>query len=413
MTAVYYEHFKVGQIDTDKGGLTFQYHPRWPMTDGAFPLSLTMPLTDEAFGTEVVTPWLVNLLPENQTLVVVGRTLGVAPQDTLGLLERLGDDLAGAISIGRPQLREQRDYDIVPDDQSLEAIINDLPGKPFLAGEEGVSMSLAGVQDKLPVAVVDGQIAIPRYGGLSTHILKPDSGHLYGSVQNEALCMVLARRCGLDAAPVSTGTACERSYLLVTRYDRKDARRGTLRIHQEDFCQALSKLPASKYESNQTGTPGPKLADMFNVIGQHMTAQDTNKFLNGVIFNVLICNTDAHAKNYSILLSDGEPRLAPLYDLMCGAEWDGITQNMSQKIDDQRRGNHVHGRHWRRMANACGLSETMVVQRVAKLAERVQAELAGAGDRVRALPAGDHPLLERFQRAIEKRCVRVLNNLVD
>ena len=103
----------------------------------------------------------------------------------------------------------------------IERIINDLSSKPFLAGDDGVSMSLAGVQTKIGVALdANGRISIPINGAPSTHILKPDSPRLYGGVQNEALCLVLARRIGLNAPAVTTGKAGARSYFLITRYDR-------------------------------------------------------------------------------------------------------------------------------------------------------------------------------------------------
>ena len=71
-----------------------------------------------------------------------------------------------------------------------------------------MSVTLAGVQCKLPVAVDgDGRICLPRDGAPSTHILKPASDHLFGGVHNEALCLVLARRCGLNAPAVATGKA--------------------------------------------------------------------------------------------------------------------------------------------------------------------------------------------------------------
>ena len=124
-------------------------------------------------------------------------------------------------------------------------------------------MSLAGAQEKLPVAIKDGQIAVPINGAPSTHILKPDNPRLPGSVQNEALCMLLARRIGLNVAPVTTGVAGKRSYLLVDRYDRMGTGNDVRRLHQEDFCQALGRPPAAKYEFNGTGTRGPSIADMF------------------------------------------------------------------------------------------------------------------------------------------------------
>lgn len=413
MTPVYFEHFEIGRIHADKTGITFAYHPRWLNTKGAFPISLSMPLSELVSESEIVVPWLANLLPEEQNLLTIGRNLGISPQDTIGLLEHIGRDLAGAISIGSPRIRGTADYRFIDDADTLLKIIRELPAKPFLAGDDGVSMSLAGVQEKLPVAMINERMAIPINGAASTHILKPDSERLHGSIQNEALCLTLARLCDLEVANVATGKAGDRSYLLVERYDRKEGERATLRIHQEDFCQAMSKLPATKYENNRTGIKGPPLVDLFHLIDEQMTAVDTNKLLNAVIFNVLICNTDSHAKNYSILLSDGEPRLAPLYDLMCGAVWDGITQNLTQTIGGKNRGSHIHARHWKRMAASCGLSETMVVERVADLAGRIGKVLDAASDEVKSMAAGNHPMLLRFQEAIEARCRTVSGNLID
>jgi serine/threonine-protein kinase HipA len=107
--------------------------------------------------------------------------------------------------------------------EEFERIIEELPNKPFLVGEEGVSMSLAGAQTKLAVAVDDtGRVCIPMNGSPSTHILKPDSPRLWGGVQNEAFCLTLARRMKIPTPDVTTGQAGKRTYLLVQRYDRTD-----------------------------------------------------------------------------------------------------------------------------------------------------------------------------------------------
>jgi serine/threonine-protein kinase HipA len=45
-------------------------------------------------------------------------------------------------------------------------------------------------------------------------------------------------------------------------------------------------------------------------------------FIDLIIFNYLIGNGDAHAKNFSILYKNDIPMLAPCYDLMCTAIMD-------------------------------------------------------------------------------------------
>jgi len=410
---VSYEHLVIGTITLAGEGPSFTYDPRWPTTRGAFPLSLGMPLGGGPFGPEILTPWLANLLPEDATLIAVGRTLGVSPQDVIGILERIGRDTAGALTIGRPRAGETPGHRPIAGEAELERIIEELPAKPFLAGEDGVSMSLAGAQEKLPVALLpDGRMGIPVNGSPSTHILKPDTRRrLWGSVHNEALCMVLAARCGLKTAAVTTGRAGERSYLLVTRYDRVQRDGRWRRVHQEDFCQALGKPPGAKYERNRSGIKGPRLVDMFKVVDAHLTAADRMRLLDAVVFNVLICNTDAHAKNYSILLTGQGACLAPLYDLMCAAVWGTVTKNLSQTIAGKNRGEHVKGRHWQRMADECGFNRTMILRRIETVAQKVRRELPETVGAVRAMPGGDHPLLGEFAAAIEARCRTVVLNL--
>ena len=377
----------VAAIATD-GSSVLTYEPAWQDDRGSFPISLSMPLKTSEHPPKLVAPWLMNVLPEGEPLRAMTRVLGIASDDLLGLVGKIGGDVAGAISIGSQRPAESPRYTPIPGPNQLERIINELPARPFLAGEEGISMSLAGAQDKLPLGLVNGQLAIPTAGASSTHILKPDNPRLPGSVQNEALCMVLARLCGLRTAEVITGSAGERSYLLVARYDRAAVAGRTVRIHQEDFCQALGRPPSAKYQHNQSGVQGPSLAEMFALVREHMTARDITRLLDAIIFNVAIGNVDSHAKNYAIVLQPDRAELAPLYDLMSGLDWTNITQNHAQDVGKQRRGRHIYGRHWRRMAEESGLSGPATVRRVAAVTQRIVAELPRAIGEVAAMPAG-------------------------
>lgn len=403
---VHFEDRLVATISADAQATRLAYADAWTSSAESFPISLAIPIRPEPYDGDQVLPWLMNLLPEGEPLRAMTRALGAAPEDALGLIAQTGNDLAGALSIAPQQPRGEPGYRTIPDAGALERIIEELPARPFLVGEDGVSMSLAGAQEKLPVAVIDGQITVPINGAPSTQILKPDNPRLPGSVQNEALCMVLARRIGLNVAPVTTGVAGKRSYLLVDRYDRIGTDNDVRRLHQEDFCQALTRPPAAKYEFNGTGTRGPSIADMFALVRQHMTARDITRLLDAVIVNIAIGNVDSHAKNYSILLGPGAPQLAPLYDLMSGLAWTNITQNHAQAIGGQRRGRHIYGRHWRRMAEAAGLAARGTVQRVEQVTARLLRELHAAVEEVAAMPAGPS-MLEIFAKEIEDRATEV------
>lgn len=402
---IHFDRWLVAMISADEHETRLTYDNAWLAAPDRFPVSLAMPLQTEPYGDELVLPWLMNLLPEGGPLRAMTRALGAAPEDALGLIAETGNDLAGALSIAlKPQ--GEAGYRAIPNADALERIINELPARPFLVGEDGVSMSLAGAQDKLPVALIDGQLAVPINGAPSTHILKPDNPRLPSSVQNEALCMVLARRMGLEVAPVITGIAGERSYLLVDRYDRAEIKGEVRRQHQEDFCQALGRAPAAKYEFNGTGTRGPSIADMFALVRQHMTARDITRLLDAVILNIAIGNVDSHAKNYSILLGPNGAKFAPLYDLMSGLAWANITQNHAQAIGGQRRGRHIYGRHWRHLAEGAGIAARGTIQRVDQVTSRLLRELPAAIEEVAAMPAGS-AMLNIFAKAIEERATEV------
>ena len=411
---VYFEQRRVGAIDVDKSGPGFRYDPDWIVLRGAFPISITMPLKSERIASDTFLPWAANLLPESEQLRTLGQILGMARSDVIGLLSAIGGDTAGALSIGQPGRTATVQWRPIAKPEELESLIENLPNKPFLVGDEGVSMSLAGGQTKLAVAVDDaGRICIPMNGSPSTHILKPDTPRLCGSVHNEAFCLTLARRMKIPTSSITTGQAGKRTYLLARRYDRADVGGRWRRLHQEDYCQALGKPPTAKYESNQTGICGPTLKDMFELTRRHMLPNDIVRLLDLIIFNVLACNTDAHAKNYSIMLRGNGASLAPMYDVMCGEVWENVTKNMVQKIGGTRLADQLTGRHWQQLARECGLNPGEVLDRVAALAKSVVAEAEMAESEVAAMPAGGHAILYQTRQTIERRALGLLASLYE
>jgi serine/threonine-protein kinase HipA len=137
-----------------------------------------------------------------------------------------------------------------------------------------------------------------------------------------------------------------------------------------------------------------------------MTALEITRFLDAAIFNIGVGTVDSHAKNYSMILQPAL-RLAPLYDLMSGLEWEGVTRNHAQDIGGQRRGAYIYGRHWKRMAQASGLAPPATVRRVARIMDRLLGELSSAADEVSAMPAGPGPFLKLFVEAIRNRAGEV------
>ncbi len=411
---VYFEQRLVGRIDVDRTGPGFTYDPDWLALRGAFPISITMSLNAGRIGPDIFLPWAANLLPESEHLRTLGQLLGLSRSDVIGLLSAIGGDTAGALSIGKPGRTSSVQWRPLETPTQLERLIERLPNKPFLAGEEGVSMSLAGAQTKLAVAMDEaGRISIPLNGSPSTHILKPDVPSLLGSVYNEAFCLTLARRIKLQTPTVTTGRAGQRTYLLVERYDRRHVSGRWRRLHQEDYCQALGKPPSAKYETNNTGLSGPTLQEMFALTRRHMLATEITHLLDLVIFNVLACNTDAHAKNYSIMIRGNGVSLAPMYDVMCGEVWNNVTKNLVHNIGGIRRGDHLNGKDWQQFARECGLNPRLVLERASELAMLIIAHSGAAESEVAAMPAGAHDVLFETRHAIEHRSHVLLTQLQD
>ncbi len=427
---VYYEQFQTGSILVNGAGqLGFQYDARWLDTKGSFPLSVTMPLSGARYDDHFITPWLANLLPEEQQLLILSRTLGVSSTDTLAILMEIGGDTAGAISIEKPSIQEKwayrsliEYYDQPTEADALNRHFDDLRNRPFLAGEDGVRLSLAGGQQKTALAVIgpDGHpklglpqksdtLAIPMNGAPSTIIIKPDNPTLAGIVENETYCLTLANLIGIPVAEVGIINTTGRTALGVARYDRIMRKNGSVRrLHQEDFAQANGLFPSQKYE--QGTVRGLDLTGLIQT-GRHLPAVEALNLLDQVIFNILVANTDAHAKNYSMILSSG-PTLAPLYDVSSVLLWDHVNQYYAQKLAGRKRKpEDMTRRHWDRIAEEAGLSPRGVRLRVQELVDAMVAARVEATAIVSGQRGAVGKIVEHVAALIEKNALRIAGRL--
>lgn len=429
---VFYDSFTIGEISVDAAGdLSFQYDPKWLATKGAFPLSVTMPLEPEPVAAQVITPWLANLLPEEQQLLTLSRALGLASSDALAILMEIGGDTAGAFSIGEPSRRPSWAYEPLIDyyrahtlPDALTAHFADLGKRPFLAGEDGVRLSLAGGQKKTALAVLasDGKpklglpaetdvLAIPKHGAPSTVIIKPDNPNLPGIVENEVYCLTLAKLCGLTTVEVGILPAGDRTALIVARYDRSVRTDGSLRrLHQEDFAQANGVFPGQKYEQGTVAG-----IDMHRLLAtaQHLPPKDALALQDQVIFNILVANTDAHAKNYSMLLG-GDISMAPLYDVSTVLYWDHVNQYHAQKLAGRKRKpSDMDRRHWDRIAEDAGFSPRVLRQRVQELVDTMVARRVEATQLVCDMDGAERGMVEHVAGLVEGNALRIAGRLND
>jgi serine/threonine-protein kinase HipA len=361
MIPVYFEQKLVGEIEGEGATLQFRYAEPWVNSAESFPISARFPILIEPFDASDSTNWFANLLPEEDQLVAFARLNQAHPADLYSLLQRAGRETAGALSIGGPEAIGRYD---ARNAAQLENDIEQLPARPLLAGGDEVSLSLAGAQSKMVLARLNGELHLPLNGAASTHILKP-ANRLYASIANEALCMRLAQAIGLEVANVETGRAGRHAYILIERYDRARGEGLSIkRLHQEDAAQALGLSPLQKYEARG----GATLRDLFDLIDNfsQQRVRDRLELRDRVIFNACIGNTDAHAKNFSFMISNGY-RLAPAYDLLSAAPYNEITENMAMKIGGGRNFRHLSRKHWLEFAAECRLAASPLLRRVQEI----------------------------------------------
>ena len=387
---VFHEQVMVGRLSIhDQACLSFAYEPNWLNADGSFPLSATLPLGRDEFADGTIAPWLSNLLPEGSTLKFLERVLGVSSLDSLAILEAMGGDLAGAVSVWKPGIPETYDHELLCDRylsgdeaDALKSHLHELGKHPFLAGEPGVRISLAGAQEKAALSVIDSEgcpkiglpefsdrLAIPKNGAPSTLIVKPAQAILPGIVENEAYCLTLASLVGVPAAECAVISAGDRTALALVRYDRCLREDGAVgRLHQEDFAQANGLYPLQKYEDGLT--TGLDLRRLLSTESRLHPA-DGPKLIDQVIFNLLIANTDAHAKNYS-MIHGHEASMAPIYDVLCVPFWAEAQQLHAQRIAGEKlRPSDISKRHWDQIAQDANLNAYRLRQRVAELVDRM------------------------------------------
>ena len=333
------------------------------------------------------------------------------------MLDCLGGECAGAVTLleagQSPQAGDAPREVRWLDDAQLLRVLDEMPLRPMRAGDDGLRLSLAGAQDKLPVVLdADGvRIGLPLNGSPSTHILKPPISGVDGSVFNEAFCMALARALKLDVASTRIQGIVDgeqqRHYLLVERYDRQ-AGPPRLRLHQEDFCQALGVVSEYKYQNEG----GPGLAQAFALLrsATRPSAPNTLKLLDYVVFNALIGNHDAHGKNFSLLYTQAGAVLTPLYDALCTAIYPKLTDKMAMKIGSKYKFSEVQARHWEQFATGAALSPAQVKKRINVIAKRLP-DWARATRASFQTDGNHHPIIDQIVTLIEQRCALTIRRL--
>lgn len=342
---------EVGILQEHGGKMRFKYNKNVQL-----PLSLSLPIREEAYPEKECKAYFGGLLPENEeTRKTLSIKYKINEHNDFALLAAIGFDCAGAVSFH--QLDEPQSInDFIPlkgefvSDAELEKHIKELPIKPYL----GRRLSLAGAQEKTPICVINGKIALPIDGSPTTHILKPPVKRFKQSVSNEYICMETARSIGLSVPKVEIRHAGSTEFFLIERFDRIVKDDEIMRLQHEDFTQALGIWAGDKY--NVT------FKDCLQVLNQ-MTrpAYEKKRFISLVIFNYLIGNCDAHGKNFSLLHLNNGLVLSPVYDLLCTSVYD-IDNDMAMKIGKAKYISEVSLRDWQIFSTHLDVAPSLITE---------------------------------------------------
>ncbi len=410
-----------GRVIRDaRARLTFTYDENWRADDNAYPLSICMPLALARHGNDKIEPFLWGLLPDNEIILTHwARKFHASARNAFSLIAAVGEDCAGAVQFVRPE--------------RLEAILGQQPPEIEWLDEAAVAQrlrtlrqdhsawriprdtgqfSLAGAQPKTALLFDRGRWGVPSGRVPTTHILKPPTGAFDGHAENEHYCLELARALGLPVVDSRIMHFQDEIAIVVERYDRLRTRNGLRRVHQEDICQALAISPTHKYQNEG----GPGISDIVELLRTYSgnAIEDIATFLDSVIYNWLIVGTDAHAKNYSLLIgAGGRVRLAPLYDLASALPYENIGQQrvkVSMKIGGEYRFRFIVARHWRKLAQELHISPDKVLARILAFAAQLPDHAAAIESRMTA-EGMNHPLIPRLTRRLVTRaqaCRRIL-----
>lgn len=412
---VWWNGARVGQLALNEyGEPEFTYTEDWLTTSNARPVSVSLPLQPEPFDQRSTLPFFEGLLPEASQRTAIAQALGISERNEFRLLEEIGGEVAGAIEVWpggiEPASDGTPDRSRILSDNKLVTLIDRLPTRPMLAGgEDGLRLSLAGAQSKLPVVYRDGEIALPAPGQPTTHILKPEIARFEGIAENEAFCMRLARAIGLDVAHVQYRSVGDKRLLLIERYDRLTGEDGkTIRLHQEDFCQALGFTSARKYASDG----GPVFRDCFALVRRVTTrpGAEALKLLDAALFNAIIGNADAHAKNFSLLYLPDRTQLAPLYDLLSTIAYPDLSQRFAMKIGRRRMLEEIYPTDLDKFAKNIKIRAPFVRRRMGEIAEAI-IEQSGSVVSTLELPPARHTLMNNICNTVAGRARSLLERL--
>lgn len=379
----------MGLLELDRNQkMTFSYQK-----DASHAISLSMPVKDKTFDDLNCRKFFRGLLPENaQMLESMSQHAHCLVKDTFGLLQHYGKESNGALSFW-----DLRDVPLHPSKPFLPN--HGTKHTPFDAKTSEYFGLFSGNEKKYPIRIVEQKLMMGEPGKGSTHFLKMSNPN---KVLNEYFCLKLAKALGIDCVTATLQPIAKELGLLVERFDRSiNALHQMQFYHQEDFAQALGHSAIHKFEWDK----GPGLKDCFGLLTKAIVPAICRlQLARRVIFNYLIGNVCAHAKNISMLYQGtNKPMLAPLYSLT-GTHDD--MQNMAMKIGSSYQIAQISINDWQLFCKETKYSFPILKQMLREIAQQI-VPLALEYREMLKMQKYDVKEIDQLIIAIKRRCERV------
>ena len=413
-------------LQDENGALSFTYEPSY----SGSPVSLSMPIAPIVYPQRIIRPYLQGLLPDDPSVRAdIADRYNCSGENPFALLAHIGLDCPGAVQLvpdDATHLVESRSGSLVElSDSDLEErlrLLRERASSPWAASREG-RWSLGGAQSKMALRYQNGRWYDCEGSEPTTHILKPGVNGYDNQALDEYLCQRVASEMGLPAAQVEYLTFGSEHAVSIKRYDRASSEDGTVtRVHQEDLCQALSVDPSRKYAEQG----GPSSPDVLALLGTTGTDGPRNLrlFVLYLLFNYLMGATDAHAKNYSILLgTGGTALLAPLYDVASIAPYQSLSPRRrkplraAMAIGGENRFGMLGSKHLEQLSHdenlvAAGITREWITSSAERMATEVPSALQSVlVETSEACLVGIEQVGPALMREIGANCRRFLERL--
>jgi serine/threonine-protein kinase HipA len=351
-----------------------------------------MPLGSKEYSRSIIEAFLWGLLPDNERVLARwGSKFQVSPRNVFALVSHVGQDCAGAVQFVTPERldairggkEDKVDWlDEVDVAKRLKTLREDHAA--WRLPRDTGQFSLAGAKPKTALLWQNNKWGVPSGRIPTTHILKPPTGHFDGHSENEHICLMLARSLGLPTAQSRVMRFKDEIAIVIERYDRQQIGNDIIRVHQEDICQARGIVPTKKYQNEG----GPSALDIVELLRTYSTDReaDLQTFIAALGLNWIIGGTDAHAKNFSLLLSGRRIRLAPLYDvasILPYDEFDLRKVKLAMKIGGEYKLTQIGLREWQKFAREVRVDADELLERLMAMAKQLPDEVSVARTRAR------------------------------